>query len=215
MLTIFRYTLRRFWGQILGWGIALALLAALIVGMYDSIADQQAQFEVLLESYPPELMAFFGADDFATSLFTPEGFISVELFSWMPIVIGIFAVLMGSGLLVGDEEKGTLDLILAHPVSRTQHSAFHGALAGLCQRYAGHPGHPLAGLCGDDELVYKHEHWLGHNVAATHIAAGRVAHLWLAGAAAEHAAPLATDGGFCGRAPDGGELLYHFAGQYK
>jgi len=120
MLTIFRYTLRRFWGQILGWGIALALLAALIVGMYDSIADQQAQFEVLLESYPPELMAFFGADDFATSLFTPEGFISVELFSWMPIVIGIFAVLMGSGLLVGDEEKGTLDLILAHPLSRTQ-----------------------------------------------------------------------------------------------
>jgi len=119
MATVFRYTLRRFRGQILGWGIALALLAALIVGIYDSVADQQAQFEVLLESYPPELMAFFGADDVATSMFAPEGFVSAEFFSWMPIVIGIFAVLMGSGLLVGDEEKGTLDLILAHPLSRT------------------------------------------------------------------------------------------------
>ncbi len=120
MLTVFWYTLRRFRGQILGWGIALALLAALIVGMYDSIADQQAQFEILLESYPPELMAFMGADDMATSMFTPEGFVSYEFFSWMPIVIGIFAVLMGSGLLASDEEKGTLDLILAHPLSRTQ-----------------------------------------------------------------------------------------------
>jgi ABC-2 type transport system permease protein len=37
----------------------------------------------------------------------------------MPLVLGIFAVLAGSGLVVSDEENGTLDLILAHPVSRT------------------------------------------------------------------------------------------------
>ena len=30
----------------------------------------------------------------------------------------MFAVLIGSGLVVGDEENGTLDLILAHPVRR-------------------------------------------------------------------------------------------------
>jgi ABC-2 type transport system permease protein len=37
----------------------------------------------------------------------------------LPPLLGIFAVLAGSGLLVSDEENGTLDLILAHPVSRT------------------------------------------------------------------------------------------------
>jgi len=37
----------------------------------------------------------------------------------MPLILGIFGVLMGSGLLVSDEESGTLDLIMAHPVSRT------------------------------------------------------------------------------------------------
>jgi ABC-2 type transport system permease protein len=117
MMAVFRYTLRRFRGQILGWGIALALLGVLLVSMYDSFAVQQEQFEDLLELYPPELTAFFG--DMSSMFATPEGFVSVEFFSFMPLVLGIFAVLMGSGLLVSDEENGTLDLILAHPVSRT------------------------------------------------------------------------------------------------
>ncbi len=116
MMTIFRYTLRRFRGQILGWGIALALLGVLLVSMYDMIAAEQEQFQELLKVYPPEISAFLG--DISTFA-TPEGFISLEFFSFMPLILGIFAVLTGSGLLVSDEESGTLDLIMAHPVSRT------------------------------------------------------------------------------------------------
>jgi ABC-2 type transport system permease protein len=54
------------------------------------------------------------------TMFTPEGFLSFEFFSLMPVVLGIFAVLLGSGLLASDEESGRLDLIMAHPVSRTE-----------------------------------------------------------------------------------------------
>ena len=115
MMTIFRYTLRRFRGQILGWGIALALLGVLLVSMYDMIAAEQEQFQELLKVYPPEISAFMG--DISTFA-TPEGFISLEFFSFMPLILGIFAVLTGSGLLVSDEENGRLDLIIAHPVSR-------------------------------------------------------------------------------------------------
>ena len=115
MMTIFRYTLRRFRGQILGWGIALALLCVLLILMYDSFATEQ-QFQELLEIYPSELTAFMG--DFST-MATPEGWVSIEFFSYMPLILGIFGVLMGSGLLVSNEENGTLDLIMAHPVSRT------------------------------------------------------------------------------------------------
>jgi len=116
MTTIFRYTLRRFRGQILGWGIALALLAVLLVSMYDSFAGELDQFEELLEIYPPEISAFMGD---LTTMATPEGWVSLEFFSYMPLILGIFGVLMGSGLLVSHEENGTLDLIMAHPVSRT------------------------------------------------------------------------------------------------
>jgi len=116
MTTIFRYTLRRFRGQILGWGIGLALLAVLLISIYDSFASEFDQFEELLALYPAEITAFIGD---ITSMATPEGWVSVEFFSYMPLILGIFGVLMGSGLLVSHEESGTLDLIMAHPVSRT------------------------------------------------------------------------------------------------
>jgi len=115
MMTIFRYTLRRFRGQFLGWGIALALMGVLIISIYDSFAAEQEQFEELLKMYPPEISAFMGD---LSSMATPEGWISLEFFSYMPLILGIFAVLTGSGLLVSDEENGRLDLIMAHPISR-------------------------------------------------------------------------------------------------
>jgi ABC-2 type transport system permease protein len=47
----------------------------------------------------------------------------------MTLIIGILAISAGAGLLVSDEEKGILDLVLAHPVSRT--ALYCGRLLGL------------------------------------------------------------------------------------
>lgn len=115
MKMVFRYRLNRLRGQILGWGVALALLSLLIAQFYATMLKQQEQFEELLESYPEELLAFFGE---SVEIATPSGYLSYYSFSMMPIILGIFAVLMGSGLLASDEESGRLDLILAHPISR-------------------------------------------------------------------------------------------------
>jgi len=119
MSTVFRHALRRFRGQVLSWGMALALLGWMIVSVYDTIAAQQENIIKLISNYPRELMAFFGAGNRPLDLFTPEAFLSFEFLSLAPVILGIFAVLTGSGLLVGDEEKGTLDLLLAHPISRS------------------------------------------------------------------------------------------------
>jgi len=116
MVTVFRYTMKRFRGQIIGWGIGLFLLGLLLVSVFDSFAGQQEALNELLAIYPEELMAFFG--DF-TNFATPEGFLGIEFFSYMPLVLGIFPILAGSGLLVSDEESGRLDLILGHPVTRS------------------------------------------------------------------------------------------------
>lgn len=114
--TVFRYRLARLRGQILGWGISLGLLAALMVQFYGTIAAEREQFEQLLEHYPKEFIAFFGNFD---SFVTPSGYLGIEFFSYMPLILGIFALLMGSGLLASDEESGRLDLIMAYPLSRT------------------------------------------------------------------------------------------------
>lgn len=122
-----RYTLSGLRGQILGWGLGLALYGLLIVSMYDTMAAQQDQLQQLISSYPEEFLAFFGGD--SASLMTPAGFLGMYAFSMMPILIGIFAVLAGSGLIAGDEERGRLDLIIAHPVGRS--AFFFGRVTGM------------------------------------------------------------------------------------
>ena len=117
MWTEFWHELRNNRGKILGWGLTLALLGGYLLSFYDTMADQQEELQALMEMYPPEVMAFFGGVD---DMFTPSGWLHLEFFSYMPIVLGILAVLAGSGLFAADEEKGTLNLVLAHPISRAR-----------------------------------------------------------------------------------------------
>jgi len=116
MLTTLRYALSSLRGQILGWGLGVAALGLILVSFYDVFMGQQADFMQMIESYPPEFLAFFGGD--AASLATTEGYLGMYGFSMLPLIVGIFAVIAGSGLLASDEESGRLDLIVAHPVSR-------------------------------------------------------------------------------------------------
>lgn len=125
--TILRYTFIQMKGQILGWGLGIALLGLIIVPFYDVFGGQQEQFQQMIENYPEEFLAFFGGD--VTSVLTPEGYLKMYAFSMLPIIFGIFSVLAGSGLIVNDEERGRLDLIVTHPVGRT--SLFFGRFLGL------------------------------------------------------------------------------------
>jgi len=126
MLTIFRHALARSKGSILGWGLTLGLLSMWLASFYDSLAQNKAELDKLLSIYPKEIFAFFGG---FTDFFAPEGYLHVELYSYMPLVLGIFAVLAGSGLLATDEEKGFLDLVMGHPIGRT--GLFFGRLLGF------------------------------------------------------------------------------------
>jgi ABC-2 type transport system permease protein len=66
-----------------------------------------------------------GDVDFATG----PGFVSAEFFSWVPIILAVFAITSGTGALGGEEANGTLDLLLAQPLSRSRLAA--EKLAGL------------------------------------------------------------------------------------
>jgi ABC-2 type transport system permease protein len=116
MGAILRYGLvGRRW-QVFGWGLAMFVLGMLVVARYDLMVKSRKEFMALLNGPLGQLVKFFGDKD---TMFSPEGFLNFQLFSFLPLVLGVFVVLGGSGLLAVDEEKGTLDLILAHPVSRT------------------------------------------------------------------------------------------------
>jgi len=125
MFAEFKHTLRRLRGQMIGWGIGLALYGLMMVSLFDSIVGIEG-FEQLIASYPQEIMAFFGD---IMAITTPKGYVDIYYFTYMTFIIGIFATGTCANLLVGDEEKGILDLVLAHPISRS--ALFMGRLLGF------------------------------------------------------------------------------------
>jgi ABC-2 type transport system permease protein len=62
-------------------------------------------------------------------IMTPQGYMDTYYFSYMTIILGIFAISACANLLVSDEEKGILDLLMAYPVSRS--GFFWGRFAGF------------------------------------------------------------------------------------
>lgn len=122
----FKHTLHRLRGQIVGWAVWIGLYGVLMAFFYPSMTEVDELLDNFIAMFPKAVLAFF---ENITIIGTPMGFLDVYYFSYLHLIIGILAVSAGAGLLAGDEEKGILDLVLAHPVSRS--SLFFGRVFGL------------------------------------------------------------------------------------
>jgi len=116
MFAEFMHTIRRLRGQAIGWSIGLVLYGLLLGSFYDTVTTMEG-IDELLKGYPQEMLAFFGG---MTEITTPWGYLDIEYFTLMNLIIGIFAIGVCVNLIAGDEEKGLLDLVLAHPISRSR-----------------------------------------------------------------------------------------------
>ena len=115
--TIVRKTLHDVRWQVVGWGLGLAGLAAMLVLLYPVVGAQFEGVEV-------ENFGFGEIDDFSN----PRQFLQVEFFTWSPVIMTVFAVIAGGALLAGEEGAGTLELLLSQPLARR--GLFLGKLAG-------------------------------------------------------------------------------------
>lgn len=97
------------------WSLGIVALVLLTVALYPSI-EGNAEYDELLEDYPEFVQSFIGTD-----LTSPAGYLYSQLFSLMvPLLLMIYVVSAGARAVAGEEEAGTLDLLLSHPVSRTR-----------------------------------------------------------------------------------------------
>ena len=119
--SVFAKSLRDLRRSFTGWSLGLAGYVALIVAVYPTIRDNR-DLNKLVESYPEALKAFIafgGQADFTSA----AGYLGSELFAFMiPALFLVASVGNGAGAIAGEEERGTLDLLLSFPRSRTRYS---------------------------------------------------------------------------------------------
>ncbi|HVS08452.1 MAG TPA: ABC transporter permease subunit [Planctomycetota bacterium] len=114
---VFLKTLRETRRALLWWSLGLVGMTAMIVAIFPTVRDNP-ELNRLVEVYPEALKAFiaFGGElDYASG----AGYLGIELFSFMvPLLLLIAAIGAGARAVAGEEENGTLDLLLANPISR-------------------------------------------------------------------------------------------------
>lgn len=102
--------------SLIGWISSIALVVLMYAAIWPSIRDQPSMAD-FLDQLPEAFRALFLAT--GASMTTPVGYIQIEMMSFMaPLLVILYAVVQGSGAIAGEEERQTLDLLLANPVGR-------------------------------------------------------------------------------------------------
>ena len=114
-VTITAKTLRDQRRALIGWSIGVAALVLLYASFYPSIKANAAQLDKYFESLPEALRNAIGTG----TISSPVGYLRSEIFSTMgPLLLLILAIGAGARAIAGEEERKTLDLLLANPVTR-------------------------------------------------------------------------------------------------
>lgn len=96
-------------GAILGWGIGLVLFGAMYIVVYPEMADQLAALS--------DISAY---QAMGVEMSTFEGYLASAVVQYLAIILGVYGLITGTGTLAGEEDSGTLELLLATPLTRWQ-----------------------------------------------------------------------------------------------
>lgn len=97
--------------------LGLGVFGLMMIAIFPSISASGVDFEAYAESLPPAIQAGFNV----SSITTIEGFLAVELyqFLWL-LLLGLYLAYAGGGTVAGDVESGRAELLLAAPISRAR-----------------------------------------------------------------------------------------------
>jgi ABC-2 type transport system permease protein len=102
--------------SLLWWSLGLLGVIGLNVAFYPSVRADEALSDYA-KDLPESVRALFAGGEL--DLASPVGYLNSQIFALTaPLLLTIFSVGAGAGAVAGEEERGTLDLLLAHPVRR-------------------------------------------------------------------------------------------------
>lgn len=116
-LPLTRRNLADSWRGLLGWTAGVAGAIFLYVPLYSSFSGENAGFDEVIKSIPEGLSSTLGFEDLTSG----AGYVQATFLGLIGFVLfTIAATLWSSAAIAGDEESGSLELTLAHGVSRVQ-----------------------------------------------------------------------------------------------
>lgn len=104
------------WDQrrtLIGWAIGFAIVSLVYGGFYPFAATPE--YGELIESLPAGIAEAFGWDEIASA----HGYLGSTVYGILgPVLALVMAIGLGARAIAGSEEDGSLELLIAHPVSR-------------------------------------------------------------------------------------------------
>lgn len=153
-------TLRQSWLQMFYWGAGLGLMGFATV-LFVPEVDFLNQMVALLATLPPVLLAAVGIGDDLSFVATPAGFVAVGFFGKALLFMAAYPVVAGVRVTMGEEEEGTMDMLLSLPVPRWQV---------VLEKFVAY----LLGIATLAVLVFVCV-WLGAEIASVELDMGRLA----------------------------------------
>lgn len=151
-------TLRERRRSLLWWSLGLLALVALNIAFYPSIRGDTS-INDYVKDLPESLRGLFAGGEL--DIASPAGYLNSQIYALMaPLILLIFAVGAGADAVAGEEERGTLDFLLAHPLRR-RHYVVQRVLA-------------LTALVAGLSAVLLATVWLGSLAVDLEIGFGRV-----------------------------------------
>ena len=117
--SVFVKTLRDRRRSMIWWVLGSFGYLVAITATYTFFIEQREAYESLLADYPDALLAVFGIESGA-QLLTPDGYLTSQAFGWLvPLLALALGIGVGTAAVAGEEEAGTMDLLLALPLTRS------------------------------------------------------------------------------------------------
>lgn len=111
MFSFIRYELNSRRGAIIGWGLGLSAFVLMYSLFYPSLPPEMIEVD-----YDSPLYQAMGQFEMATF----EAYFASTILNYVALLIAIYAIVNGTGALAGEEESGTLELMVTLPLHRWQ-----------------------------------------------------------------------------------------------
>lgn len=118
MNSIIKWTMKLRKTSTLWWSFAMAMFIFINMIFYPSFKNDAEELQKSFENLPDAALQFIGG---SSDFFSPVGFMNSQVyFIMLPMILGILAIALGSGLIAREELDKTIEGLLARPISRTK-----------------------------------------------------------------------------------------------